>query len=140
MTYQWFKNGILLPGQTQQTLTIKGTGYYSIQVWDINGCSSISEEVQIKQLTNGVEKSDESDVTISPNPVSSIICIQGLSDLATLQSLRVTDYLGNIVLELPNNSSELSMNVDVSTFANGIYYVQLHSRDKILIKQFAVVR
>jgi PKD repeat protein len=39
-TYQWFMNGILLPGATEQILIITQTGDYSVTITDSNSCSA----------------------------------------------------------------------------------------------------
>ena len=45
--YLWKKNGVLIPGVNQQTITITETGYYSVSAFDANGCSSSSAQQAI---------------------------------------------------------------------------------------------
>ena len=42
--YQWYQNGIILPGDTNHTLIVNTNGYYNAVVTDYHGCSR-SEEV-----------------------------------------------------------------------------------------------
>ncbi|MEO5675223.1 MAG: PKD domain-containing protein, partial [Chitinophagales bacterium] len=44
-SYQWFMDGIIIPGATTQTVTISQTGTYTVEILDSNGCSSASDLV-----------------------------------------------------------------------------------------------
>src|SRR6185369_18003225 len=37
-TYQWYNNGVIMPGETNPTLSNVGMGTYSLQITDANGC------------------------------------------------------------------------------------------------------
>lgn len=46
-TYQWYMNNNILTGETNQTLTVTDTGFYSVIVTDGNNCSASSSQVQV---------------------------------------------------------------------------------------------
>ena len=43
VSYQWFKDGLLINGATNSTLTVNNNGTYTVQVTNNNGCTAISE-------------------------------------------------------------------------------------------------
>ena len=46
-SYQWYESGDLLMGETGESLTVSGSGNYSVVVSDGNGCSDESDEVAV---------------------------------------------------------------------------------------------
>lgn len=50
VNFQWYNNGVPIPGQTFATDTIKQTGNYSFIAFDVNGCKVISDTVTVTVL------------------------------------------------------------------------------------------
>jgi PKD repeat protein len=48
--YQWYNNGVAIPGQIFATDTVKQTGNYSFIAFDINGCKVVSDTVTVTVL------------------------------------------------------------------------------------------
>ena len=46
-TYQWYKNGVIAPGQTGSTYTTIGSGTYRYIITNTNGCRDTSDSVQV---------------------------------------------------------------------------------------------
>ncbi len=46
-SYQWYKDGVLLQGQTNQTYTATVTGAYTVEVTNAGGCSGISAATNV---------------------------------------------------------------------------------------------
>lgn len=46
-TYQWYKDGVLLQGQTNQTYTATVSGAYTVEVTNAGGCSGISAATDV---------------------------------------------------------------------------------------------
>lgn len=47
VNYQWYNNGVAIPGQTFSTDTVKQTGNYSFIAFDVNGCMVKSDTVTV---------------------------------------------------------------------------------------------
>lgn len=47
--YQWYKNGVLLPGETNQTVTITTPGKYNCMFTDLCGVDSLTSSVTVVQ-------------------------------------------------------------------------------------------
>jgi hypothetical protein len=72
--YQWKKEGVNIPGATQQNYTATTTGNYSVQVIDLFGCSATSSPVAISATDNiaPVAKCKNISVIIDANGNASI--------------------------------------------------------------------
>ncbi|MEZ4912474.1 MAG: Ig-like domain-containing protein [Chitinophagales bacterium] len=47
-TRQWLRNGLLIYQANQSTITVSEPGIYSLEVTDANGCSNISNDIEIE--------------------------------------------------------------------------------------------
>jgi len=50
LTYQWFKNGIAILGETDTSLTVKQAGSYMVNITNTIGCSTISDTAIVTLL------------------------------------------------------------------------------------------
>ncbi|HFS67269.1 MAG TPA: T9SS type A sorting domain-containing protein, partial [Flavobacteriia bacterium] len=69
-----------------------------------------------------------SDVFVYPNPSNGIFNIQ-INNTAPLR-FRVTDVNGKIIVNYTNISNVSNYKIDLSTLANGIYYIELNQEAK----------
>ncbi|MBE0643218.1 MAG: VWA domain-containing protein [Bacteroidetes bacterium] len=53
VTYTWLRNGIELVGEVNQFLVVTQTGRYQVRVTDENGCSALSDEIDVTVLDAG---------------------------------------------------------------------------------------
>ncbi|MBL0175735.1 MAG: T9SS type A sorting domain-containing protein [Ignavibacteria bacterium] len=49
-SYQWYRNDAELPGVTGQQLTAADTGWYRVRITDVNGCTNISDPVEVRGI------------------------------------------------------------------------------------------
>jgi hypothetical protein len=83
--HKWYKDGSLISGQTQNTLTISTVGNYTATTLDANDCESDVSNAIAKTL--GVDKIDEKGITVYPNPASG-------SASVSLQSIPLNQVVG----------------------------------------------
>ncbi len=117
---QWYLNGSPIAGATASSYAFTSNGSYTVVV-SANGCSSTSLP---RVITNaGIENTNEAntDFTVYPNPAKDFIHVTVLSKQFT--KLKLTDVLGNTMLESTINNAE--SNIDIRQFAKGIYFIQL---------------
>ncbi len=72
--YQWLRNGHPVPGATQSTYIPTENGDYTLQVMDHNGCTGLSDAIEITHLGIGNALS-EAGISVYPNPVGDHIRI-----------------------------------------------------------------
>lgn len=90
-----------------------------------------SFDVTIEQL-NSIIDADESKFNIYPNPTTGQVRIE--SAQKSINNIKVFDVLGSVVLEIENiNATEI--NIDLSNFANGLYFIKANNQTIKVIKQ-----
>ncbi len=104
---------------------LTGVFYYRIKMINTNGSYKYSYIISVKLSNN-------TDITIYPNPVANTLLINGLKNN---NSIKIVNSAGQIVLQQNANTNSLSM--DVSSFKPGIYAIQIASEnEKIISKTF----
>lgn len=142
--YQWYYKGVSLPDETKKEIDANkyGLGSYKVSIVDSNGCKNISDSLTISSTFDDFGSGIESFIPLSIQiqQTSEKLSITDDNNDFELCSYIIYNILGNVVASgvLEEGSSE--KNINISRYVSGIYYVQLHSRNKVLTKQFAVVR
>jgi hypothetical protein len=108
---QWYLNGNMIEGATNQLFTFTELGDYTVEV-TANGCSSVSE---VFEVTVSVEELVFS-TSVYPNPAVDIINIKGIQPGTQFNLL---DIRGQLVRTIMLNQENTS--VDISDLANGVY-------------------
>lgn len=78
---------------------------------------------------------NEANLTIFPNPVASDLYIKLEDTKDIITQVTILDALGNVV-----QRSNLSQNIDVSMLSNGIYLLQITTKEKKYAKKFIIQR
>lgn len=116
--YEWYKNGVLLPGNTN-TITISGSGTYQVIVRNVN-CTSRSMAIEIA-ATSGVQSvALRNDISVFPNPVQDVLTIKQKGNQDELLSMTISDVTGSIVHQ---RSFKQETTVALSQMPSGIYFV-----------------
>jgi len=78
-------------------------------------------------ITTGIKKQDNKEITITPNPNNGIFEIR--SDL-NIKRLSVLNIIGEVVFS--TNTSLTSTIIDISDQANGIYFIKIETNDGVI--------
>jgi hypothetical protein len=118
-TYQWYVNGDLIVGATNQTVLPSTNGVYVVRTTDANGCVYVYSPGYMFGTSTGIKNiSDINSVKIYPNPSNGIVKLS-LHPNYTYQ-ISVSDMNGKQLL------SEVNVDqVDLSSFNNGIYFITI---------------
>ena len=89
---------------------------------------------KISAITSGVFTIQNNTFDLFPNPSNDKVYI--INENQKIQQLKIYNNLGALVYE--NNSNQLHYSIDVSSFYNGLYYVNVLSSGYILTKKIVV--
>jgi len=75
------------------------------------------------------------DLSLFPNPTTGQFTIQVLPNLEQEQQLRIVDLFGRILMQEVIKPAVSQVNVDLTEYKNGGYYLELRAKGKRVIKQ-----
>ena len=121
-TYQWYLNGVLISGATNQTYNATIGGIYVVRITDSNGCVfQYSQGFNyLVSTTNTNENKLSDNIKIYPNPTSGIVKLEVTNFYAVNYEIIVFDLLGNIILKEKNPST-----INISSYDGGIYLLTI---------------
>jgi PKD repeat protein len=140
ISYQWYNNGILIPGATDYYYVAQASGNFNVVATDVNGCEveAVIFDV-IAGITPAFSKEDGV-VILSPNPVRNILTVN-LSGRMTAATIAIYNLLGEIIL-IENYSTNIPGNeihVDCGEYVEGLYFIEVtadnHSYRERFVKQ-----
>lgn len=99
-TYQWFLNGVALPGANNQTHNMTQAGTYSVEVTDTNGCTGKSTPLAVNLSAKAIAQQGPI-LNVYPNPFQNSILIELHKELKSGSYLVVSDLAGKIVHQTP---------------------------------------
>jgi hypothetical protein len=110
-----------------------------------SGQSIFAETVEMPSDDNAriVETTSEiSDVKLFPNPTSGLMNVSFDIDKNSDVQLIVTNITGQVVLsqDLQINAGTYGTEIDASRFGQGIFFLNLATKDGVITKKFVVVR
>lgn len=129
VSYQWYHNGILIPGATNYFYVADVSGDFNVVATDANGCEV---EAAIFDVDLSVAESGSVSMTIEifPNPVNhqlSLICKQQLTKIS------VFNLIGENVIHM----NGLNLNtLDCSSLSPGIYWIEAKSSGQVFRNKF----
>ncbi len=135
-SYQWYKDGIIVNGETGQTLNPPANGSYYVIVKDSSGCYGQSTAttisgVGINDLTGGNE------LTIMPNPAHDMVELkQAIPGSAPLE-VRISNMLGQEAARY-HFGNEPSVWLDIHALAPGIYTIHIAKGSVITTRRLTV--
>ncbi|MBK8499344.1 MAG: PKD domain-containing protein [Flavobacteriales bacterium] len=119
--YQWYVDGDLIPGATQQDWSPLVNGNYSVVITDANGCHSQSLPVYFG--TVGLVDAAAQGLRIFPQPADEMITITGIIPGT---DVRLLDASGRVAIAQRSTASG-TLNMDVRKLAPGSYVLEVGS-------------
>ncbi len=133
-TYQWLKNGVLIPGATQARYTVLENADYQVITANAHGCTDTSEMYKVTNR-GGLGIDDEStlrqSIKIFPNPASNYLNIRG--PVAVDAVLSAAD--GRVLMHQKN-----ARTLSLEQLAEGIYFLRILNKEGRLILVERVVK
>ena len=120
----WYFNGIMIDGESAQTLTATQDGDYTVEYSYDSGCTgSATSPIQTVTLTNVYSLGRTSDISVFPNPSNGQFRISGIDNGERPIRIAVRNLLGATMLNL--NEFDKNLMIDMSDASHGIYFVEV---------------
>ncbi len=115
------------------------TGCYVLTVVDSNGCSVVSDEICIEDMTTAtIDVHNKKDIKIYPNPANNYLYIK-YDDFNTDDAVISIDLINisgdKIVQNIQKNNK-----VDISNISDGVYFIRFKTRKGLILKKLIIVK
>ena len=133
--YQWYLDGVAIPGATNSTHTAVEDGSYTVVLTDVNGCSEESD-AEVISLTAVFDNALSDAITVYPNPVRELLTINfSNTDIQGL-SISLLDVAGKTLIKQEDVARQI-ITMDVSQLSAGVYLLKIRNEGgRIAIKEF----
>ena len=122
-SYQWYKNGSIVPGATSQKYLPIISGDYEVQVTDAGGCKGMSGMYTV--LSTSTLTNNEVTITVTPNPNQGRFTLSGSIPSIKDKELQIdmTDLTGRKVLSqtIAVNAGKIYDEISTEKLVEGIY-------------------
>ncbi len=142
-SYQWYLNGQVIPGATNQKYVASQTGTYTVVTHDFEPCTTVSDTAAsysftLKPNTIGFEEIDGvSGLSIFPNPTSGMLNIETTFAHSANLQVGFADMTGRNIADTftIGGNGFVSHQVDISNLSKGVYFVSVKSNDTVITKR-----
>lgn len=126
-TYQWYKDGQLISGATNQTYKPTQDGSYTVKVTGVGSCSATSDGYPF--IANGIKTNAlDAAVRIYPNPASEAIYVEAPLNGNNVININVYSVIGKLIYQESYTNNGQAHQVNMSGIAaDGIYFIKLQS-------------
>jgi alpha-tubulin suppressor-like RCC1 family protein len=129
VAYQWYFNGNIIPGASNQTWAALSSGDYAVDVTFANGCTGTSPIFAFGFA--GLEEWKNS-FDVYPNPTSSVLYIHSTNTNSGDKTfVLVRDMAGRIVIEKTSFDTQ-TFQLDLSELVTGVYIVEVQTNNNTI--------
>jgi hypothetical protein len=135
--HKFYFNGVEIPGTTPSSLYITIPGCYSVKSWKLfEDCATLSDTVCLVLVGNEEQKLKNT-FSIYPSPTANNVDVllnnSGINNEPT--KIEVVDMLGKILSWQMLSQQEKKVTIDLSNFADGIYFIKVNYDSKKVVKK-----
>ena len=135
-TYQWYVDGVLIPGATSQSYSATVSGAYVVRVTDANGCWYSYSLLYDHTFVTGIENFNVAhNLNVFPIPTTGIVNLNGEA-LNGYFSVSVYDGTGR---EVFTSANEIML--DLSFLNSGMYLMNIRTENSgVITKRISIVK
>lgn len=124
-TFQWYLDGFPIDGATEQRYLATESGNYFVLVTNEKGCNAKSITYELNILATEIEEPNYT-FNLFPNPTNKKIHLRVPNEIAEKGfNYKIFDLQGSTMIENRIIQKEKEVEIDISRFANGIYFLMV---------------
>ncbi len=133
-SYEWNTGG------TTSTITGLAAGDYSVTISDLSGCvNPLVLTVTVDMVVGVDDATFAQTLRIFPNPAKEIATISYSFEESKQLQIKVTNTIGQVVWQQQApTGSQAQVNIDLSNFANGVYFIEFNDGEHQLSRRLVV--
>lgn len=134
--YQWYFNGVAIPGATSQNYNFTANGNYYVEVFNVLGCSTVSAVFAVNDV--GVSEYEKVILlSIYPNPTSNDLTMEYLLQKPENVKINLMNIAGQIIYAEQINAlaGKNKMTISLAEYTAGIYYLQIITNENLVTKK-----
>lgn len=120
VSYQWYRNGVLLPGETNMCTSTIIPGVYTVIVVDGNGCSN-----RQGFITGNTAADFNNTFTVFPNPAREVVKLRFNGPILESSSLLLYDMTGKLIYHADFPSMPSEFELSLAGIAKGSYMLEI---------------
>ncbi|NCD71545.1 S8 family serine peptidase [Mucilaginibacter agri] len=139
---QWYYNGTLITGATEQTFKATESGNYQVSVAVSGTCTALSDNFAFAQTALHPDNSTDIGLTIFPVPASSTLNVLFVAKTGGDLSMSFINSLGQVMYTDKRTVTEgnFSTALNVNGLPPGTYVLRIILADKLYAKKVIIVR
>jgi len=133
--WQWYRDGLPIPGATQQAITAGALGSYTVTIVDDYGCTMTSQPFIINVL--GISAAIETDdLLLYPDPASDWLHVQ-FPAASRDARLTLVSLLGQVLArqETSGDGGARTMRIDLSALPAGVYLLHATAGERMWVRK-----
>ncbi|MBK6264983.1 T9SS type A sorting domain-containing protein, partial [Marivirga sp. S37H4] len=139
-TVRWYRNGVLMINSTSNSIIITDNAEYTVEVEYTSGCIITGSSADLDERVLANRSGVSMDVNTYPNPSSSEVNLNIVSEYMGKHQLVITTMTGQVMKSdsFEKNSLEAKHMISISDLESGIYMLQIQYEG--LVKNVRIIK
>ena len=123
VSYQWYMNGIIIPGATDYFYVALTSGNYNVVATDLNNCEVEAAIFDVIAAVAPLSMREGSGVNLYPNPVTESLFLGSDQTYESLDKISIYNVIGEKVMDI--SPVGFKGEIDCRTLQSGIYWLNI---------------
>jgi hypothetical protein len=141
--YQWYRNGMPIPGAVDRTLTVTQIGSFTVMVTNEKGCSRLSQPFSFTTIpVEDIPAASAWSLDLHPDPAGDAIFVTVRHLAASTCTVQLLDHIGRVLewKDVVRSGDTFPVSFELASRPSGVYFISVMSEGRSLVKRFVKMR